>query len=46
MITALKGGLVMILITVLRAVRDICAETARLRRELARRYPDVASDSF
>jgi hypothetical protein len=32
----------MILLTAYRVVRDFCLETARLRRELMKRYPDAS----
>jgi hypothetical protein len=34
----------MIIVTLLKAVRDIWAESLRLRRELARRYPGVLAE--
>jgi hypothetical protein len=32
----------MILLTAYRVFRDFCLETARLRRELTKRYPDAS----
>ena len=34
----------MILLTAYRLVRDVVVETARLRRELMKRYPDAARE--
>jgi hypothetical protein len=34
----------MIIITVLKVVREIWADTLKLRRELARRYPGVLAE--
>ena len=34
----------MIIITVMKAVRDVWAETLKLRRELAKRYPGVLAE--
>ena len=31
----------MILVTLYRFVRDLCIDVARLRRDLAKRYPDA-----
>jgi hypothetical protein len=34
----------MIIITVMKAIRDVWAETIQLRRELAKRYPGVLAE--
>jgi hypothetical protein len=34
----------MIIITALKAVREVWTETLKLRRELAKRYPGVLSE--
>lgn len=34
----------MIIITAMKAIRDIWAESLKLRRELAKRYPGVLSE--
>ncbi len=34
----------MIIITAMKAIRDIWAETFELRRELAKRYPGVLAE--
>ena len=34
----------MIIITAMKAVRDVWAETLKLRRELAKRYPGVPAE--
>jgi hypothetical protein len=35
----------MIIITAMKAIRDIWAESLKLRRELAKRYPGVLAES-
>lgn len=35
----------MLLVTLYRAIRDVCRETARLRRELLKRYPGASLES-
>jgi hypothetical protein len=34
----------MIIVTFMKAIRDICFETAELRRTLAKRYPRALMD--
>jgi hypothetical protein len=34
----------MIIVTLMNAVRDVCAETIKLRRELAKRYPGLLTE--
>jgi hypothetical protein len=34
----------MIIVTLMKAIRDICVETAELRRALAKRYPGAQID--
>jgi hypothetical protein len=34
----------MIIVTLMKAIRDICVETAELRRALAKRYPHALID--
>jgi hypothetical protein len=34
----------MIIVTAMKAIRDVWAESLRLRRELAKRYPGVLAE--
>ena len=34
----------MIIVTLVKAVRDVWADTLKLRRELARRYPNTLAE--
>jgi hypothetical protein len=34
----------MIIVTAMKAIRDVWAESLKLRRELARRYPGVLAE--
>jgi hypothetical protein len=34
----------MIIVTLMKSVREVCAETIKLRRELAKRYPGILAE--